>query len=65
MAKSNAVNAVANGNGKVPAVSFSKLPTTMAMPNMLDVQVRAFRSLLQTDAAAQERGDVGLERVFN
>ncbi|MEX0906958.1 MAG: DNA-directed RNA polymerase subunit beta [Gemmatimonadota bacterium] len=49
----------------VPAVSFSKLPTTMAMPNMLDVQVRAFRSLLQTDAAAQEREDVGLERVFN
>jgi DNA-directed RNA polymerase subunit beta len=54
-----------NGNGKVPAVSFSKLPSTMAMPNMLDVQLRAFRSLLQTDAAAQEREDVGLERVFN
>jgi DNA-directed RNA polymerase subunit beta len=51
-------------NGKVPDVSFSKLPGTMAMPNMLDVQVRAFRSLLQTDAAAQEREDVGLERVF-
>src|SRR5690606_15039524 len=55
----------ASGNGKVPAVSFSKLPTTMAMPNMLDVQVRAFRSLLQTDAAAQQREDVGLERVFS
>jgi DNA-directed RNA polymerase subunit beta len=62
-----ASNAVGNGNGngKVPAVSFSKLPSTMAMPNMLDVQLRAFRSLLQTDAAAQEREDVGLERVFN
>jgi DNA-directed RNA polymerase subunit beta len=59
------VEVAANGNGKVPAISFSKLPTTMAMPNMLDVQVRAFRSLLQTDAAAQEREDVGLERVFN
>jgi DNA-directed RNA polymerase subunit beta len=53
------------GNGKVPGVSFSKLPSTMTMPNMLDVQVRAFRSLLQTDAAAAEREDVGLERVFN
>ncbi|HEX6084390.1 MAG TPA: DNA-directed RNA polymerase subunit beta [Thermoanaerobaculia bacterium] len=65
---SNAVsngNAAIGGNGKVPAVSFSKLPSTMAMPNMLDVQVRAFRSLLQTDAAAQEREDVGLERVFS
>jgi DNA-directed RNA polymerase subunit beta len=61
----NTSNAVSNGNGKVPAVSFSKLPSTMAMPNMLDVQLRAFRSLLQTDAAAQEREDVGLERVFN
>jgi DNA-directed RNA polymerase subunit beta len=59
------VAVAANGDDKVPAVSFSKLPTTMAMPNMLDVQVRAFRSLLQTDAAAQEREDVGLERVFN
>jgi DNA-directed RNA polymerase subunit beta len=58
-------NVVSNGNGKVPAISFSKLPSTMAMPNMLDVQLRAFRSLLQTDAAAQEREDVGLERVFN
>jgi DNA-directed RNA polymerase subunit beta len=61
----NTSNVVINGNGKVPSVSFSKLPSTMAMPNMLDVQLRAFRSLLQTDAAAQEREDVGLERVFN
>src|SRR5687768_4785998 len=37
----------------------------MEMPNLLDVQVRAFQTLLQTDAAAQEREDVGLERVFN
>jgi DNA-directed RNA polymerase subunit beta len=58
-------NAVAAGNGKIPAISFSKLPSPMAMPNMLDVQLRAFRSLLQTDAAAQGREDVGLERVFN
>jgi DNA-directed RNA polymerase subunit beta len=61
----NATSAAVTGNGKVPAVSFSKLPSTMSMPNMLDVQVRAFRSLLQTDAVAQEREDVGLERVFN
>jgi DNA-directed RNA polymerase subunit beta len=65
---SNAVTngtTVANGKGKVPEISFGKLPSTMAMPNMLDVQLRAFRSLLQTDAVAQEREDVGLERVFN
>jgi DNA-directed RNA polymerase subunit beta len=58
-------NAAATGNGKIPAISFSKLPSPMAMPNMLDVQLRAFRSLLQTDAVAQGREDVGLERVFH
>jgi DNA-directed RNA polymerase subunit beta len=52
-------------NGGRPAVSFDKLRTGMAMPNMLDVQLHAFRSLLQTDAVAKEREDVGLERVFN
>jgi DNA-directed RNA polymerase beta subunit len=37
----------------------------MDLPNLLDVQLRAFETLLQTDAAAREREDVGLERVFN
>ncbi|HYJ79974.1 MAG TPA: DNA-directed RNA polymerase subunit beta [Longimicrobiaceae bacterium] len=37
----------------------------MDHPNLLDVQLRAFDTLLQTDAAAREREDVGLERVFN
>jgi DNA-directed RNA polymerase subunit beta len=48
--------------GRVPAVSFSKLGTAMPMPNLLDVQVRAFQNLLRMD---EDRGDVGLERVFN
>ncbi|MGH7483138.1 MAG: DNA-directed RNA polymerase subunit beta [Longimicrobiales bacterium] len=52
-------------SGKLPVVDFAKLPATMPMPNLLDVQVRAFEALLQTDAAAKEREDVGLERVFN
>jgi DNA-directed RNA polymerase subunit beta len=57
---------VTNGHdGSRPSVSFSKLPPSMAMPNMLDVQLQAFRSLLQTDAAAEEREDMGLERVFS
>ena len=52
-------------NGRVPAVNFGKLTTGMDMPNLLDVQVRAFQTLLQTNAAEAEREDVGLERVFN
>ena len=46
-------------------VSFAKLTSGMEMPNLLDVQLRAFQTLLQTEAAAREREDVGLERVFN
>ena len=56
---------MANQNGRLPVVNFGKLKSVMEMPNLLDVQVRAFQTLLQTDAAAQEREDVGLERVFN
>jgi len=48
-----------------PIVSFGKLVAGMDHPNLLDVQLRAFETLLQTDAAAREREDVGLERVFN
>jgi DNA-directed RNA polymerase subunit beta len=52
-------------NGRLPIVSFEKLDRPMPMPNLLDVQVRAFESLLQPDASEDERKDVGLERVFN
>ena len=45
-------------------ISFAKLDQGMTMPHLLDIQTRAFESLLQVDAAAHEREDVGLERVF-
>ena len=45
-------------------ISFAKLDQGMDMPHLLDIQVRAFEALLQTDAAAAEREDIGLERVF-
>src|SRR3990170_8455308 len=46
------------------SISFAKLEPRMDMPHLLDIQTRAFEALLQTDANAQEREDVGLERVF-
>ena len=52
-------------NGKLPVVNFAKLDTAMPMPDLLDVQLRAFRTLLKPEAGAEERADVGLERVFN
>src|ERR687888_900203 len=45
-------------------ISFGKLDQGMDMPHLLDIQTRAFEALLQTDAAAHDREDVGLERVF-
>ena len=60
--------AVAAHNGlaaRVPSVSFSKLPVGMAMPNLLDVQLRAFSNLLRTQPEDAEPADVGLARVFN
>ena len=46
------------------SISFAKLEAKKEMPHLLDIQTRAFEALLQTDANAQEREDVGLERVF-
>ncbi|MCC7195246.1 MAG: DNA-directed RNA polymerase subunit beta [Gemmatimonadaceae bacterium] len=48
----------------IKQISFGKLEQGMAMPHLLDIQTRAFESLLQLDAAAHDREDVGLERVF-
>ena len=40
-------------------ISFGKLEHGMGMPDLLDIQTRAFESLLQLDAAAHDREDVG------
>jgi DNA-directed RNA polymerase subunit beta len=47
-----------------PLLSFAKLATGMPMPHLLDIQTRAFQSLLQPDGKEGARADVGLERVF-
>jgi DNA-directed RNA polymerase subunit beta len=48
----------------LPVLSFAKLETGMPMPHLLDIQTRAFQSLLQPYGKGAERVDVGLERVF-
>ncbi len=48
----------------LPLLSFAKLATGMPMPHLLDIQTRAFQSLLQPDGKNGARADVGLERVF-
>src|SRR3989449_725104 len=49
----------------LPVLSFAKLDQGMPMPHLLDIQTRAFASLLQPDGKGAERTDVGLERVIN
>src|SRR6266849_6003942 len=48
----------------LPVLSFAKLETGMPMPHLLDIQTRAFQSLLQPEGKGADRSDVGLERVF-
>src|SRR2546421_9979948 len=48
----------------LPVLSFAKLDQGMPMPHLLDIQTRAFASLLQPDGKGAERTDVGLERGF-
>src|SRR5947207_3318506 len=48
----------------LPVLSFAKFDQVMAVPHLLDIQTRAFASLLQPDGKGAERTDVGLERVF-
>ena len=45
-------------------IVFGKYDEGMEMPHLLDIQTRAFESLLQLDAATHNREDIGLERVF-
>src|SRR5215510_12867046 len=48
----------------LPLISFSKREGGMPMPHLLDIQTRAFESLLVPDDVAGARQDVSLERVF-
>ncbi|MEK9500704.1 DNA-directed RNA polymerase subunit beta [Gemmatimonadota bacterium DH-20] len=45
-------------------MSFAKLKPVMPMPNLLDVQLRSFEQLIETDVAPEDLWDFGLDRVF-
>jgi DNA-directed RNA polymerase subunit beta len=45
-------------------LSFSKLKSVMPMPNLLDVQLRSFEKLIETQVPMEEQWDFGLDRVF-
>ncbi|MGD2071124.1 MAG: DNA-directed RNA polymerase subunit beta, partial [Gemmatimonadota bacterium] len=45
-------------------MSFAKLKPVMPMPNLLDVQLRSFEKLIETDVEPEDQWDFGLDRVF-
>ncbi len=45
-------------------LSFAKLKPVMPMPNLLDVQLRSFEKLVETEVSQDEQWDFGLDRVF-
>ncbi|RMI20790.1 MAG: DNA-directed RNA polymerase subunit beta, partial [Calditrichaeota bacterium] len=44
--------------------SFSKIPTIVEYPDLLDVQRRSFKEFLQEDLPPSQRKEVGLQAVF-
>src|SRR5438046_350491 len=53
-------------NGAVrPRINFSKIPTVIEIPNLIEVQKRSYERFLQMDLLPSEREDIGLQAVFN
>ncbi len=44
--------------------NFSKIPTIVEYPNLLEIQTKSFQDFLQEDVAPEERKDQGLQSVF-
>src|ERR1700726_1225729 len=45
-------------------VDFSKIKTTIPIPNLIEVQKKSYERFLQMELLPSERDDTGLERVF-
>ena len=53
-------------NGAVPErVDFSKIKTSIPIPNLIEVQKNSYERFLQMDLLPNEREDIGLQTVFN
>src|SRR5947199_4312054 len=54
------------GNGAVrQRINFSKIPTAIQIPNLIEVQRRSYERFLQMNLLPSEREDSGLQAVFN
>jgi DNA-directed RNA polymerase subunit beta len=46
-------------------INFSKIPTVISIPNLIEVQRRSYDRFLQMNLLPSEREDIGLQAVFN
>ncbi len=46
-------------------INFSKIPTVISIPNLIEVQRRSYERFLQMNLLPSEREDTGLQAVFN
>ncbi len=46
-------------------INFSKIPTVISIPNLIEVQRRSYERFLQMNLLPSEREDAGLQAVFN
>ena len=53
-------------NGAAPErVDFSKIKTSIPIPNLIEVQKNSYERFLQMDQLPNEREDIGLQTVFS
>ncbi len=55
---------VSNGSPR-ERVDFSKIKTSIPIPNLIEVQKRSYERFLQMDLLPKEREDAGLQSVFS
>ena len=46
-------------------VDFSRIPTTIPIPNLIEVQQASYKRFLQMELLPGERDDTGLQAVFS
>jgi DNA-directed RNA polymerase subunit beta len=46
-------------------INFSRIPTVISIPNLIEVQRRSYDRFLQMNLLSAEREDIGLQAVFN
>jgi DNA-directed RNA polymerase subunit beta len=62
--KSGANSSVVNGNAHKPRYDFSKIRTSVRIPNLIEVQRESYDRFLQMDLLPPERDNTGLQAVF-